>query len=114
MPLNYVADLWDLLETPLARQMGHSGSPKTFEALGQAQGYVLYCTVVQGHYHDPSLLEIKGLADRGYIYVDKVTSKINFSVKFITVTISRFERVGICRNPHSDRIYFLYPGSSKK
>lgn len=71
--LHYVANLWDLLATPLSRQSITSSSPLTFESLGQAHGYVLYCTQIKGHFPDPSLLELKGLADRAYVYLDKVT-----------------------------------------
>ncbi|XP_032786676.2 beta-galactosidase [Daphnia magna] len=68
--LHYVAHLWDILSTPIAGPLVHSISPLTFEALGQANGYVLYCTKLHGHFPDPALLEIKGLADRAYIYID--------------------------------------------
>ena len=70
--LHYAADLWDVLQTPLARPMGLFQSPKTFEALHQAYGYVLYCTVIQGHYPSPALLELNNLADRAHLYIDKV------------------------------------------
>jgi len=69
--LHYAADLWDVLQTPLARPMGLFQSPKTFEALHQAYGYVLYCTVIQGHYPSPALLELNNLADRAHLYIDK-------------------------------------------
>ena len=52
--------------------MGLFQSPKTFEALHQAYGYVLYCTVIQGHYPSPALLELNNLADRAHLYIDKV------------------------------------------
>jgi len=69
--LRYAGDLWDILETSLSRNMGVSPWPMTFEALKQAYGYVLYCTVVKGHYPNPALLELNGLADRAYVYIDK-------------------------------------------
>lgn len=71
--LNYVANLWDLMSTPLSSQPISSKYPLTFESLDQAHGYILYCTVIKGHFPDPSLLELKGLADRAYVYLDKVT-----------------------------------------
>jgi len=44
--------------------------PKTFEELGQNQGFVLYQTTVQDTFSDPAKLEITGLHDRGYVFVD--------------------------------------------
>ena len=44
--------------------------PKTFEELGQNQGFVLYQTTVQDTFSDPAKLEIVGLHDRGYVFVD--------------------------------------------
>lgn len=70
--LHYVADLWDMLATRLSEGPIQSTYPLTFEDLGQAHGYILYCTQLQGHYPDPALLEMKGLADRAYIYIDMV------------------------------------------
>lgn len=54
----------------------------TFEALKQAYGYVLYCTVVKGHYPSPALLELTGLADRAYVYIDKVIPTRRLDVLF--------------------------------
>ncbi|EFX89607.1 hypothetical protein DAPPUDRAFT_303198 [Daphnia pulex] len=68
--LHYVANLWDLLSTPIAGRPLQSTYPMTFESLGQANGYVLYCTQLRGHFPDPALLEVKGLADRAYLYID--------------------------------------------
>lgn len=69
--LHYAGDLWDILKTPLSRNMGVSARPMTFEALRQAYGYVLYCTVAREHYLSPALLELTNLADRAYVYIDK-------------------------------------------
>ena len=75
--LHHVANLWDLLSTPLlAASPEHSTHPLTFEFLGQAHGFVLYCTPLRGHFPDPALLELKGLADRAYVYVDKVSKTV--------------------------------------
>ena len=93
--LHYVANLWyvhlkkiillsativanpyplrDMLSTRLVGTALRSNYPQTFEALGQAHGYVLYCTQLHGHFPDPALLEMKGLADRAYIYIDMVS-----------------------------------------
>ncbi len=78
--LHYVASLWDMLSTRLAGTVLHSNYPMTFEALGQAHGYVLYCTQLRGHFPDPALLEMKGLADRAYIYIDLVNSVLLYFV----------------------------------
>ena len=72
--LHHVAGLWDLLHTSMALNPVKSKFPMTFEAMGQSQGFVLYCTRVFRHFSDPALLELKGLADRAYIYIDKVLS----------------------------------------
>ncbi|KAH8243823.1 hypothetical protein KR032_010419 [Drosophila birchii] len=47
-----------------------SATPKTFEALGQYSGLVLYETWLPSFKRDPSILNIAGIADRGYVYVD--------------------------------------------
>lgn len=48
-----------------------SNKPKTFEALDQYSGLVLYETWLPTQFkRDPSILYVQGLADRGYVYVD--------------------------------------------
>ncbi|XP_032577625.1 beta-galactosidase [Drosophila sechellia] len=47
-----------------------SAKPKSFEALGQYSGLVLYETWLPSFQRDPSILSVPGLADRGYVYVD--------------------------------------------
>ncbi|XP_068155532.1 beta-galactosidase isoform X2 [Drosophila tropicalis] len=54
----------------LATGMVQSTKPKTFEALDQYSGLVLYETWLPSFKRDPSILNVPGLADRGYIYVD--------------------------------------------
>ncbi|XP_016961179.1 beta-galactosidase [Drosophila biarmipes] len=44
--------------------------PKSFEALGQYSGLVLYETWLPSFQRDPSILNVPGVADRGYVYVD--------------------------------------------
>ena len=45
--------------------------PKTFEALGQASGMILYTTVVSKRFRNPAKLKVpSGIRDRGYIFVD--------------------------------------------
>ena len=66
----------------MARDPVKSKFPMTFEALGQSQGFVLYCTRIHGHYSDPALLELKGLADRAYVYLDKVFHRFLKIIKY--------------------------------
>lgn len=48
-----------------------SAKPKTFEALNQYSGLVLYESWLPSQFkRDPSILHARGLADRGYVYVD--------------------------------------------
>ncbi|XP_017111219.1 beta-galactosidase [Drosophila elegans] len=47
-----------------------SVKPKSFEALGQYSGLVLYETWLPSFQRDPSILNVPGVADRGYVYVD--------------------------------------------
>ncbi|XP_023159791.2 beta-galactosidase [Drosophila hydei] len=57
----------DKLSTGVVR----SPKPKTFEALDQYSGLVLYETWLPAQFkRDPSVLHVRGLADRGYVYVD--------------------------------------------
>jgi beta-galactosidase len=44
--------------------------PMTFEAMGQAHGFVLYETMIEETFSDPTKLEIPGIHDRGYVFVD--------------------------------------------
>jgi len=44
--------------------------PLTFEALGQSHGFVLYETTVKDLFRDPAKLSVKGISDRGYVFVD--------------------------------------------
>ncbi|XP_046804398.1 beta-galactosidase [Lucilia cuprina] len=44
--------------------------PKTFEALNQYSGLVLYETFLPATKHDPAILHVPGLHDRAYVYVD--------------------------------------------
>lgn len=55
----------------LATGVVSATKPKTFEALDQYSGLVLYETLLPAHFkRDPSVLYAPGLADRGYVYVD--------------------------------------------
>ena len=44
--------------------------PLTFEQLQQAYGFVLYSHNISGQYPDPVQLNVTGLRDRGYVFVD--------------------------------------------
>ncbi len=44
--------------------------PLTFEAMGVAHGFVLYETMINETFSDPAKLEIPGIHDRGYVFVD--------------------------------------------
>ncbi len=50
-------------------QSVHSTYPLSFEQVGQNAGFVMYETTVKFSPIDPALLEVKGIADRGYVYV---------------------------------------------
>ncbi|KAH8288837.1 hypothetical protein KR054_010336 [Drosophila jambulina] len=47
-----------------------AATPKTFEYLGQYSGLVLYETWLPSFKRDPSILNVAGVSDRGYVYVD--------------------------------------------
>ena len=53
-----------------------SEDPLTFEQLRQAYGFVLYSHNVTGAQPDPVLLDVTGLRDRGYVFVDGVPTGI--------------------------------------
>lgn len=44
----------------------------SFDFLFQPFGYVVYETTIHFNPTDPAVLTVKGIADRGYVYVDKV------------------------------------------
>ena len=47
-----------------------SRNPLSFEALGQSHGLVMYETKIKGRFTDPALLKVKGIRDRGYVYIN--------------------------------------------
>ncbi|XP_067634492.1 beta-galactosidase isoform X2 [Eurosta solidaginis] len=47
-----------------------STKPKTFEALDQYSGFVLYETTLPSFKNDPTILRASGVHDRAYIYID--------------------------------------------
>lgn len=48
-----------------------SVEPKSFEALNQDQGFVLYQAKLPHSFRDPSVLELTRFADRGYVYLNR-------------------------------------------
>ncbi|XP_017848492.1 beta-galactosidase [Drosophila busckii] len=55
----------------LATGVVRAPKAKTFEALNQYSGLVLYETLLPSHFkRDPSVLHVPGVADRAYVYVD--------------------------------------------
>ena len=38
--------------------------------MGQGHGYVIYETLINANYSDPARLEVLGVHDRGYVFVD--------------------------------------------
>lgn len=62
--------LWDYIATTSSVIQGPY--PVSFENLFQPYGFVLYKTVVNFTTADPSVLTVKDIADRGYVYVNKV------------------------------------------
>ena len=58
--------------------------PLTFEAFGQDSGLVLYETTVKFLTPDPTKLEILGIHDRGYIYINGIRQGILSRMNSIT------------------------------
>ena len=44
--------------------------PLSFEQMGQAAGFVIYEKTIENNYSDPAKLEVPGIHDRGYVFVD--------------------------------------------
>lgn len=55
-------------------------SLRTFETLGVKNGFVLYSTTLNFKPTIPSVLEVTGIRDRGYVFVDFVSEKIMLRV----------------------------------
>lgn len=60
----------------LLRKTGESQLPLSFEQMGQENGFVLYQTSIPKLFPDPAKLEIIGLHDRGYVFVNKMPQGI--------------------------------------
>ena len=55
----------------ILKKVGENKIPLTFEQVGQENGFMLYETVIDKLYTDPAQLEIVGIHDRAYIFVNK-------------------------------------------
>ncbi len=78
-PLGTILDL--LKETSSSSSSPSSSSvvhqfPLTFESVGHDRGFMTYETVVGFATRDPARLAVAGIADRGYVYVDRVFAGI--------------------------------------
>ncbi|XP_013783507.1 beta-galactosidase-like isoform X1 [Limulus polyphemus] len=83
LTLNWISSLLDAIPFLKGPDIVYSKYPKTFEELSQAYGFMVYSTVVTFITTDPAVLNVPGLHDRGYIFVEK---------KFMGV-LSRSERI---------------------
>ncbi|GBP01304.1 Beta-galactosidase [Eumeta japonica] len=78
----------------LSTGMAVSEKPKTFEALNQYSGLVLYETFLPATKHDPAILHVPGLHDRAYVYVDNefvgiLSRKYPFMILPISISAGR-------------------------
>lgn len=66
----FVSTFFDGLGIVL-KHVANSTLPLTFEQLGQGSGFVLYQTTIKQLFTDPAKLEITGVHDRAYIFLDQ-------------------------------------------
>jgi len=66
--MNYVGHVMDMRN--IFKYYGVHKYPMSFEDLNQEAGLMLYETKVSGLFRDPAMLNLTGLADRAYIYVN--------------------------------------------
>lgn len=67
--VSYVASLRDVINF-MSWKSKKSSKPLSFEDMGHAGALMAYETTITARPSDPALLQIPGLRDRGYIYVD--------------------------------------------
>lgn len=72
--LQKVISLWDYVKK--TNNSVFSSTPLSFENLYHPYGFVLYQTKVTFKTTDPSILKVSSIADRGYVYVNKVLQGI--------------------------------------
>lgn len=82
----------------MASYLVFSESPLTFEALNQSTGLVLYETTLPNVKRDPSLLQIKGLHDRAYVYIDGVCFELNLYFEAHLLTCVYFHSLVLDRD----------------
>lgn len=75
--LQFSGTIFDNLDDLCPRGPTTSQLPLSFEVLRQIHGFVLYRNVILQQFSDPTILEIPGLRDRAYIFVDKVSGNGN-------------------------------------
>ncbi len=73
--MKYVSSVF-VANGTLLRRIGQNTSPWTFEEIGQENGYILYETVIDKLHTDPALLQITGLHDRAYVFLNQVPQGI--------------------------------------
>merc|ERR1712113_1174914 len=68
--ISFVSNLFDAVGV-ISRGEHTSELPKTFEMLDQSYGFMIYSTEIPKLFTDPALLEVAGLRDRGYVFLDE-------------------------------------------
>lgn len=69
--LDLVMDLFEFV-SKFSSQGIFSPVTKSFEAVGQPSGFLLYTTRIDRKVRDPTKLRLPGLRDRAFVYVDDV------------------------------------------
>ena len=69
--MQFIATLHDSVGM-LAQATEESKMPMTFEMLNQSYGFMIYETRITELHTDPVLLQVPGIRDRGYVYVDDI------------------------------------------
>ena len=73
--MNFVSTLFDSLGM-MTGVRNRSELPRTFEMLGQSQGFMIYTSQVDKLQTDPVVLHVPGVRDRGYVFVDDQPSGV--------------------------------------
>ena len=71
-PLSTIFDPLFIFDPKFESVKIESQYPLSFEALGQSHGLVIYETEITEIFTDPALLEINGIRDRGYVYINGI------------------------------------------
>lgn len=83
--LDLVMDLFEFV-SKFSNEGIFSPVAKSFEAVGQPSGYLLYTTPIDQKARDPTKLRLPGLRDRAFVYVDDVRSTTYFHLLPLTFT----------------------------